>query len=61
MGSAFGVRPPWRGYALLSALLVPALARAQSAPDAGYVEDIEISGHYEAAVGHDPFAPSLIG
>ncbi len=51
MGSASGVRPPWRGCALLSALLVPALARAQSAPDAGYVEDIEISGHYEAAVG----------
>jgi len=51
MVPAFGVRPPWRGCALLSALLVPALARAQSAADAGYVEDIEVSGHYEDAVG----------
>src|SRR5437868_7851871 len=38
--------------ALVAALLVPALARAQSAgPDTRYGEEIEITGHYENAVG----------
>src|SRR2546428_224652 len=51
MVPVFGTRPAFLGCALLPALLVPALARAQSAPDGGYVENIEVSGHYEDAVG----------
>src|SRR5205807_6015881 len=51
MVPAFAARPASRGCALVFAALVPGLARAQSAPDAGYVENIDVEGHYENAVG----------
>src|SRR5436305_15311902 len=45
-------RPAPCRCALVASLLVPALARAESASaDTHYGEEIEITGHYENAVG----------
>jgi TonB dependent receptor/TonB-dependent Receptor Plug Domain len=51
MVPALGPRPAFCGCVLSSALLLAVPARAQPAPDGGYVEDIEVTGHYEDAVG----------
>jgi hypothetical protein len=52
MEPALRARPAPCRCALAAALLVPALARAEStSADARYGEEIEVTGHYENAVG----------
>jgi hypothetical protein len=52
MEPALRARPAPCRCALLASLLVPALARAESASaDTHYGEEIEVTGHYENAVG----------
>lgn len=52
MEPALRARPAPCRCALVAALLVPALARAESASaDTHYGEEIEVTGHYENAVG----------
>jgi len=57
MHAVFRARPAW-GRCGLAALLVPCLAHAHDPPDGGpppedteYVEEIEVSGHYQSGVG----------
>src|SRR5438132_5096796 len=52
MEPALRARPAPYRCALVASLLVPALARAESASaDTHYGEEIEVTGHYENAVG----------
>src|SRR2546430_6506787 len=52
MEPALRARPAPYRCALVAALLAPALARAEDAsPDTRYGEEIEVTGHYENAVG----------
>src|SRR2546425_9801172 len=52
MEPALRARPAPCRCALVAALLAPALARAEDAsPDTRYGEEIEVTGHYENAVG----------
>src|SRR5438128_4938838 len=52
MEPALRARPAPCRCALVAALLAPALARAEAAsPDTRYGEEIEVTGHYENAVG----------
>lgn len=59
MQAALRPRPAWRRCALALALALPSVAHGQDAPDAGqpertgseYVEEINVSGHYENKVG----------